>query len=152
MGQGEWSNGGLVGQFQNRFSGTDWRLCHSYVMCHSVSCKCSFSRNYRWVIMWQDYWHYSTNWLGEVFKKLFIWTFHHKSWVFIDSKVPRRNKGRWSFLCIALFEWVHPAPLWPKPFFSFSQSYQMFKVCARCCHHKSVIWHKTQETQLFGLL
>lgn len=71
--------------------------------------------------MWQDYWHCSTNWLGEVFKKLFIWTFHHKRWVFIDSKVPHRNKGRWAWLCIALFEWVHSTPLWPKPFLSFSQ-------------------------------
>lgn len=71
--------------------------------------------------MWQDYWHCSTNWLGEVFKKLFIWTLHHKRWVFIDSKVPHRNKGRWSWLCIALFEWVHSTPLWPKPSLSFSQ-------------------------------
>lgn len=103
--------------------------------------------------MWQDYWHCSTNWLGKVFKKLFIWTLHHKRWVFIDSKVPHRNKGRWPWLCIALFEWVHSTPLWPKT----SSLLLTVTRCSRSerahCDHKSAfrdIRHqKTQETQHF---
>lgn len=103
--------GGCGGQLKNKSLKTDWGFCHSYVTYPAASCKYSFSRNYRWVIMQEVYWHCATNWLGEVFKKLFIWTFHRKvNRVFTDSEPSRRNKGRWSLLTLPCCSGSTPYP------------------------------------------